>query len=118
MNGMFERCQDRLSDLASSAAFRQPQYLLDQFTGRLDELGRQMEARLKDLASSKGQVFQGVMGRLNALNPLAILERGYSVSFNEKGDIIKNTRQVSEGDVLRTRLHQGSLTSKITAITQ
>lgn len=118
MNGMFERCQERLSDLASSAAFRQPQYLLDQFTGRVDELGRQMEARLKDLAGSKGQVFQGVMGRLNALNPLAILERGYSVSFNEKGDIIKNTRQVSEGDVLRTRLHQGSLISKVTAITQ
>jgi exodeoxyribonuclease VII large subunit len=84
----------------------------------VDELGRQMEARLTDLVGSKGQIFQGVMGRLNALNPLAILERGYSVSFNEKGDIIKSVRQVSEGDVLRTRLHKGSLISKVTSISQ
>jgi exodeoxyribonuclease VII large subunit len=118
IRGMFERCRERLSDLASSAAFRQPRYLLDQFTGRVDELGRQMEGRLTGLVDSKGQVFQGVMGRLNALNPLAILERGYSVSFNEKNDILKDVRQISAGDVMRTRLHKGSLISKVTAITE
>jgi len=117
MNGMFERYQDELSDLASSAAFRQPQYLLDQFTGRVDDLGRRMEGRLANFMGSKKQAFQGIMGRLNALNPLAILERGYSVNFDPKGNIIKSARQVSVGDVMRTRLHQGSLTSKVTAIT-
>ena len=118
MNGMFERYQEQLSGLASSAAFRQPQYLLDQFTGRVDDLGRRMESRLTNFVDSKNQAFQGIMGRLNALNPLAILERGYSVSFNEKGDIIKNVRQLSVGNALRTRLHKGSLVSKVTAITQ
>jgi exodeoxyribonuclease VII large subunit len=114
--GMFERYQEKLTDLASSAAFRQPRYLLDQFTGRVDELGRQMEGRLTGLMNSKGQVFQGITGRLNALNPLAILERGYSVSFNEKGDIIKDVRQVSPGDTMRTRLRRGSVMSKIAVI--
>ena len=118
MNGMFERYQEQLSNLASSAAFRQPQYLLDQFTGRVDELGRQMEGRLAGLVGSKSQIFHGVTGRLNALNPLAILDRGYSVSFNEKDEIVKNVQQVSVGDVMRTRLHQGSLISKVTAITK
>ncbi|MBI4711160.1 MAG: exodeoxyribonuclease VII large subunit [Candidatus Omnitrophica bacterium] len=105
MNGMFERYQDELSSLAGSAAFRQPQYLLDQFTGRVDDLGRRMEGRLTNFMDSKNQAFQGIMGRLNALNPLAILERGYSVSFDEKGNILKNARQVSVGDVMQTRLH-------------
>ncbi|MFA5166971.1 MAG: exodeoxyribonuclease VII large subunit [Candidatus Omnitrophota bacterium] len=118
MNGMFEQYQEQLSNLASSAAFRQPQYLLDQFTGRVDDLGRRMESRLANFVDSKGQSFRGIMGRLNALNPLAILERGYSVSFNEKGDIIKNVRQLSVGDIMQTRLHKGSLVSKVTAITQ
>jgi len=117
MNGIFERYQEQLSSLASSTAFRQPRYLLEQFTGQVDELGRRMEGRLTSLMDSKGQAFQSVTGRLNALNPLAILERGYSVSFNEKGDIIKNARQVSEGDLMRTRLHKGSFVSKVTAIT-
>ncbi len=117
MSGMFGRYQEKLSDLASSAAFRQPQYLLDQFTGRVDELGRQMAARLQGFVDSKVQCFQGVTGRLNALSPLAILGRGYSVSFNEKGDIIKEVPQVSVGDVIRTRLRKGSLISKVTSIT-
>lgn len=113
VNGMFERYQEKLEDLAGSAAFRQPRYLLDQFTGRVDELGRQMESRLEGLVESKEQVFQGIMGRLNALNPLAILERGYSVSFSEKGDILKDATQLVMGDILRTRLHKGSLVSKV-----
>ncbi len=118
VNGIFERYQEQLSSLASSAAFRQPRYLLDQSTGRVDDLGRRMEGRVTSFVGSKSQAFQGITGRLNALNPLAILERGYSVSFNEKGDIIKNVRQLSEGDLIRTRLHKGSLVSKVSAITQ
>ena len=118
IRGMFERAQERLSDIASSAAFRQPQYLLEQFTGRVDELARRIEGRVKDLVGSKAQYFQGMTGKLNALNPLATLERGYSVSFNEKGEILKAADQISVGGSLRTRLHKGSLVSKITAITQ
>ncbi len=118
MNGMFERCREQWSNLAGSSAFRQPQYLLDQFTGRVDDLGRRMENRLRALLDSKGQHFRGITGRLNALNPLAILERGYSVSFNEKGEIIKSAKQVSAGDPLRTRFHKGSVISKVTEIIQ
>jgi exodeoxyribonuclease VII large subunit len=117
IRGMFERCQEKLSDLASSAAFRQPQYLLEQFTGRVDELARRMEGRVTGFVDSKGQIFQGLTGRLNALSPLAILERGYSVSFNEKGGIIKDSEQLSAGDILLTRLHKGSVTSKILKVT-
>ena len=117
IRGMFERCQEKLSDMASSAAFRQPQYLLERFTGRVDELARRLEGRMTGLVDSKSQGFQGVTGRLNALNPLAILERGYSVSFNEKGEILKEVKRLSVGDTLRTRLHKGSLVSKVTAIT-
>ena len=113
IQGIFESYQVKLSDLASSSAFRQPRYLLDQFTGRVDELGRRMEGRLKISVDSKSQAFRGVLGRLNALNPLAILERGYSVTFNEKGDIIKDVRQLAEGDTLRTRLARGSVVSKV-----
>lgn len=115
--GMFERSQEKLSGLASSAAFRQPRYLLEQFTGRVDELSRRLEGRVADCIRVKSQFFQGVTGRLSALNPLAILERGYSVSFNEKGESLKEASRLSVGDTLRTRLHKGSLISKITAIT-
>ena len=117
MVGQWETLETKLEAFRSSHAFRQPRYLLEQFTGQADEWGRRMESRLTGFIASRNQAFQGVTGRLNALNPLAILERGYSVSFNEKGEILKNSRELSPGETIRTRLHQGSLISKITVIT-
>ena len=49
------------------------------------------------------------LGRLEALSPLAILERGYSIVQTENGDAVREYRQVATGDVLSVRLHRGSL---------
>jgi exodeoxyribonuclease VII large subunit len=116
MRGTLERYKEKLEMLASSAGFRQPRYLLDQFTERSDELGRRVEGRLKSLMDSKSQIFLGVMGRLNALNPLAILDRGYSVSFNEMGEIVRRADQLFVGSSMRTRLRKGSIFSKVVKI--
>ncbi|HOW87128.1 MAG TPA: exodeoxyribonuclease VII large subunit [Candidatus Omnitrophota bacterium] len=115
-NNMLENFRSRLENLISSAGFKEPQYLLEQFLSRVDEAGRHMEERFKNFMNSKEQIFQGLTGRLNALSPLAILERGYSVSFDEHGKIVKKTGQVSVGSSMRTRFRKGSVLSKITAI--
>ena len=113
MAGQWEMLEEKLEALRSSHAFRQPRYLLEQFTGRVDEWGRRMESCLTGFMTSRSQSFQGVTGRLSALSPLAILERGYSVSFNEKNEIIKNSQQIAPGETIRTRLHQGAIVSKV-----
>lgn len=48
-------------------------------------------------------------GRLDALSPLAILERGYSIVQAATGEAIREHRQVSAGDSLSVRLHRGRL---------
>ena len=48
-------------------------------------------------------------GRLDALSPLAILERGYSIVQTEKGEAVREYRQVAPGDALSVRLHRGRL---------
>jgi exodeoxyribonuclease VII large subunit len=113
MTGQWETLGEKLEALRSSHAFCQPRYLLEQFTGQVDEWGRRMESCLTGFIASRSQSFQGVTGRLNALSPLAILERGYSVSFNEKNEIVKNSRQIAPGETIRTRFHQGAVVSKV-----
>jgi exodeoxyribonuclease VII large subunit len=52
--------------------------------------------------------FEGILKNMNAINPLAILERGYSIcSKNEKS--LKNTEGVSPGDRVQVRLFRGGL---------
>ncbi|HOW59519.1 MAG TPA: exodeoxyribonuclease VII large subunit [Candidatus Omnitrophota bacterium] len=108
--------REQLETLQTSYAFRQPRYLLEQFAGQLDECSRQMQNRLSDLFSLKMQTFQNATGRLRALSPLAILERGYSVTFNEQKEVIRSVHQIKAGEEIRTRLSQGAMLSKVLKI--
>jgi len=53
-------------------------------------------------------------GRLQSLSPLAVLNRGYALVFDESGTLLKDSKQAAEGDVLTTRLATGTLRSRVT----
>lgn len=108
-----ETLRTKLEDLMESSAFRQPRYLLEQWTERLDELRRQAEGRLKGLLSLKTQMFHTAAGRLHALSPLAILKRGYSVTFDAEGRAVTDAGRLTEGQEIRTKLYRGTVLSKI-----
>ena len=58
-------------------------------------------ARLREAAAS-----------LEALSPVAILGRGYSITYRD-GRIVKDAREVKPGDRLRTRLGSGEIDSRV-----
>jgi exodeoxyribonuclease VII large subunit len=53
---------------------------------------------------------------LNAVSPLNILARGYSVTQAEDGSLIRDAAQVRPGDRIRTRLHRGRIVSRVEAM--
>jgi exodeoxyribonuclease VII large subunit len=56
---------------------------------------------------------------LHAVSPLATLNRGYAMAINPStGEIIRSNEQISVGDMVQTRLAQGSFTSQIKTITE
>ena len=57
--------------------------------------------------------FTALCHRLNALSPLAVLERGYSITFDSHGKIVKKAASVKPGDLIKTRLHNGQITSRV-----
>ncbi|HNX69062.1 MAG TPA: exodeoxyribonuclease VII large subunit [Candidatus Omnitrophota bacterium] len=113
-----EAARERLEGFVASVAFRQPRYLLEQFTERIDEAARQFGARLGDLVALKSQTFRAAAGRLNALSPLATLERGYSVTLDASGRAVTDAAGVAAGAEIRTRLCKGQLLSKVIKVTQ
>ena len=66
---------------------------------------RAMKVRLDQL-NSKVQRFAST---LEALSPLKVLERGYSIVENEKGLAIRSSDKIQTGDLLKIRLHKGSV---------
>ena len=51
---------------------------------------------------------------LHAVSPLATLNRGYTLTINQRsGQIVRSTAQLKLGDIVETRLAQGCFTSEI-----
>jgi exodeoxyribonuclease VII large subunit len=50
---------------------------------------------------------------LEALSPLAILERGYALVFNSEGELLKDVREVKVGDEITARLAHGEISAAV-----
>ncbi|MFC5863778.1 exodeoxyribonuclease VII large subunit [Acidicapsa dinghuensis] len=56
-----------------------------------------------------------VRGSLQALSPLAVLQRGYALVQDETGAVVRSAAQLKVGASVETRLGNGSFTSAVTA---
>jgi len=108
-----QRARDRLDGIASRRVFRQPLERLRLREQRLDELAQRQTAAMRRLLRTRTDRLDAVAGRLNALSPLNVLARGYSLTLNESGQLIRSASQVAAGERIETRLAAGRLTSVV-----
>jgi exodeoxyribonuclease VII large subunit len=77
----------------------------------------QLAARLSSTAARRLDYFDAQVARLKAslvsLNPAAVLERGYSLTRNAQGEVVRAAAQVQVGERLTTTLATGWLESEI-----
>ncbi len=50
---------------------------------------------------------------LQALSPLAILERGYALVFDQSGKLLKDAKQVKPGDEISAQLAKGTIAAEV-----
>ncbi len=102
-----------LDKLSHHYALQQPSSLVDQKSQLADELTRRLETETQHYVDVTGQKLIAVESHLNALNPSAVLKRGYAFVESSTG-IISSVRDVEAGDSATIHLHDGTLESQIT----
>jgi len=60
------------------------------------------------------QSFARIAHTLDALSPLAVLERGYAICLTPEGRVIRSADSVAIDSDVKVRLHEGSLLAKVT----
>jgi exodeoxyribonuclease VII large subunit len=79
----------------------------------LQSLSAQLPRSVRAVLLSRRARWEQMSGRLDALSPLSILERGYAVVFDASGKPVVDSAHVSRGDTLRVRLAKGSLQADV-----
>lgn len=102
----FEVINARLSPLKLSAK------LNDQKT-RLAVLRERQTSAAGKLIDRKGESLKIGMASLDALSPLAVLRRGYSITENEKGEIVRSVNQIKQNERVQIRLSDGKLKAEV-----
>jgi exodeoxyribonuclease VII large subunit len=83
---------------------------------RTDDLSMRMLHAVKLEFSARSQDVKGLKRQLDAYNPLAVLKRGYSITFNQAGRAIRTAGDVRPGEAVRTRLGVGAFSSEVKEI--
>jgi exodeoxyribonuclease VII large subunit len=80
---------------------------------RLAILRERQNAAVKKLIDAKDENLKIEMASLDALSPLSVLKRGYSMTQNEKKEIITSIRQIKQNENVQIRLSDGKLKAKV-----
>jgi exodeoxyribonuclease VII large subunit len=112
-----ELCRHKLSGLKAQYVFREPADLIQQYRQRIDELTAALDLEVRHLAEVPLQRYKVLIGKLQALSPLNILSRGYSISLllPEK-KTLKRAGILKPGLKVETRLAEGAFVSRIEKI--
>ncbi len=103
----------QIAHFAQSRALTNPQNLLDDRRTALLYLERQLGSALQTKVQSNRTDFVRACAKLEALNPLAILSRGYSAVFTEEKEVVHSIKQVKEAQLLRLEVTDGTIVTQV-----
>lgn len=108
--------KDRLHHLNHRLNGQSPYAVLAREQSRL----QQVQTRLSNAGALKIQHLSNALrlnvSKLNILSPLSTLERGYSITRDANGKVIRQSDNLNLGDTVYTLLESGSITANITNI--
>ncbi|WP_210561766.1 exodeoxyribonuclease VII large subunit [Psychrosphaera aestuarii] len=100
-------CRERLNGLS-------PKHELTAAKQRMAYASSSLPKLMQSIIANNNRKFVSMAEKLNIVSPLATLTRGYSITTNEQGNVISDSKQVKKGEVVNIRLANGELNAKIT----
>jgi exodeoxyribonuclease VII large subunit len=114
---LIEYSKQRLKAAQQSYGFKRPSDLVSQVSQRVDELTREFLERMKNYFEFQKNSLSLNNEKLEALSPLSVLKRGYSIARKlPKLKIIKDAGLLKKEDRLEVKFFKGKVKSKVEQI--
>ena len=102
-----------LKFLSQNRIWREPAVMFQSIRQQLDDLVSRFNRELETEFRNKQQKVKSLARELENLNPHKILSRGYSITMNQEGQVIKKSSQVQNSEMITTRLDSGEIDSQV-----
>ena len=113
LNRQLKAAERHLQLLSSSPTLRSPTGYLDQRRQSVELLKNRLIAAQNQNLSKAKQHYISVISKLDAMSPLKVLTRGYSMVRNDRGEVIRSAGQVMIGEQIQIDLSDGTLSAAV-----
>ncbi|MEZ6061933.1 MAG: exodeoxyribonuclease VII large subunit, partial [Planctomycetaceae bacterium] len=97
----------------SRSVFQRPQTMIDERRQLCDEYSDRLQRSVRLLHERLQQKLASTAASLDALSPLKVLGRGYSLTTTVDGRLLRSVSDVTVGDQISTRFVDGNILSEV-----
>ena len=105
--------RQHLKVLSASQALRSPTEYLEQRSQSVELLKNRLVAAQNQNITRARQRFIAQISKLEAMSPLKVLTRGYSMAQTQRGEVVRSINQVELGERIRIRLSDGTISARV-----
>jgi exodeoxyribonuclease VII large subunit len=101
-----------------SPVFAQFPRTVREIRGSVEDMRARSENLLRDRLLKADERLKLGMASLDALSPLAVLGRGYSITYKENGRVLRDASDAVVDEKIKVQLARGSVEARIKNVTE
>lgn len=113
MKVQLDKFENSTLNLSARLKSNSPSEKLEFVDKEFETLAMRLDSAIINLIKSKRQRMMSAIKTMEALSPLNVLTRGYSITYDEHNNIITNASQVNSGDTLITKFADSEIKSVV-----
>jgi exodeoxyribonuclease VII large subunit len=104
-----------IAQLRSRPVMKDPGAFITLLYEELKDLRQRSTRSFAATVDAERKELKAITAHLRSLSPQSTLDRGYSVVRNAKGDVIRDPKQLSKGDLLAIKVAKGETSATVTS---
>jgi exodeoxyribonuclease VII large subunit len=102
-----------ITALVARAASRHPRTVVSVSRERCRNMSKRLGLSMRSGLDAKRGALSDRARLLHSLSPLAVLDRGYSLTFDARGAVVRDASTLSPGDELRLKFSRGGAAAEV-----
>ena len=100
--------KEQIDFISKRLQYLNPEAVIEKNIQTLDILSQRIYDKINEIFTVKSGRLASAAARLDALNPMKVLSRGYAVAYKD-GSIVASAEKINTGDRLNLKFHDGEV---------